>query len=169
VHGTSAVDTVHIAALLHFGWPTPSALGVAVLVGLFVTTLRFDLTDGRVPHWSIFAACAAATVAAGVTRPTPHQIVVAATVGLGVPLAARLATRGGLGWGDVKLGFVGALVVGPVGAMLGFLGASLVALAGIVISRAAAKEWPGCDSGIAFGPYITASMLATALLGRLHD
>ena len=96
---------------------------------------------------------------------SPVSIVAAALVGL-VPLCARLATRGGLGWGDVKLAVTLALLLGPAHGAAALLLAAALALCGVVlgalVDRAASFE-----AGFPFGPYLVAGAIL-ALLEAMH-
>lgn len=129
-------------------------------MGLFAVVAWFDLRYGRIPDSITAAGFAAATLGGVVGGITATTIVLASLVGLGVPLAARLATHGRLGWGDVKLSLVLALLVGPAQAAAGLLAASILAFCGRIGSS--------CEAGIAFGPYLVAGMFIVVSLERVH-
>jgi len=143
MHSASGIPTVNFATLLHFSSASPSPGAVPTLLGLFAIVAWFDLRHGRIPDWATGAGFAGATL-----------------VGLGVPLIARWASGGRLGWGDVKLSLVLALLVGPVRAAVGLVAASVLALCGAFGSR--------CEAGIAFGPYLVAGMIIVLALERVY-
>jgi len=114
MHSASGIPTVNFATLLHFSSASPSPGAVPTLLGLFAIVAWFDLRHGRIPDWATGAGFAGATLGGTVGGVAPGTIVLATLVGLGVPLIARWASGGRLGWGDVKLSLVLALLVGPV-------------------------------------------------------
>ena len=90
----------------------------------------------------------------------------AALVGL-VPLVARLITRGGLGWGDVKLGLPLALLLGPIYGATAFLMAAALALCGVGLG-ALLDRGASFEAGFPFGPYLVAGAILAYLLEALH-
>ena len=164
MHEASAFQTVDISSLLHIAWPSPSLLRVSILVGLLPVVIRFDLRERRIPDWSVGAAFVGAGVSAVTDAIGPTAILAAFGAGLGAPLAARAATGGSLGWGDVKLCVAAALLVGPRAAVRAQVAASVLAAAGIGLARVVRRDRSAGEGGVPFGPYLVASTLAVLVL-----
>lgn len=160
MHSASGITTVNFATLLHFSLEGPVTGALPALLGLFAIVAWFDLRHGRIPDSIVVAGFAGAALGGTTSGMAPQTIVLAALVGLCVPLVARWATNGRLGWGDVKLSLVLALLVGPTHAAAGLLVASLLALCGAIGSS--------CEAGIAFGPYLVAGMFIVLSLERVY-
>lgn len=152
------VSTSVFASLLHYSPPGTALLELVLFVVLLRVTATETSSRSITPD-AIWTLCLA-----GVLRVPPWPAVVAAAVaGSVVPLAARGATRGGLGWGDLKLCFALHLCAGPVAGLAGVLTAALVALsvAGLRCVRRGASS---CEAGIAFGPYLVAGVTGAVLV-----
>lgn len=133
---------------------------MAVLVAVSVSDVRRRV----IPNVVIVPAWALALTLDIVLRPGPAAAWLAWSLGAGLCfLLFALATRGGLGMGDVKLvAFLGA-VLGPallsalaVGTLLGGLAAGVILLRH---GRAATRRT------VAYGPYLAAGGLVVLLLG----
>ncbi len=125
-----------------------------------------ELRAGRIPDAACLAAFTAALARSVVTQRSPSAIVVSTLVGL-VPLAARRVTRGGLGWGDVKLAVPLALLLGPWYGAVGLLLACALGLSSVGLG---ALLDPGAtyEAGIAFGPYLVAGAVIALLAEASH-
>lgn len=156
----SGITTVDFATLLHFSQTSPTSVALPALLGLFTVVSWFDLRYGRIPDWIIGAGFVSAAFGGIAGGTAPRTIVLATLVGIGIPLTARWATGRRLGWGDVKLSLVLALLVGPQRAAAGLLLASVLALVGRIGSTS--------EAGSAFGPYLVAGVFIVRLLERLH-
>lgn len=150
--------TPGLASLLHYS--APGGLSLAFL--LFAVLLRVTATEAvsrSISRDAIWVLCLV-----GVLRLPPWPAVLAAaTGGTLVPLIARAATRGGLGWGDLRLCFALHLCAGPIAGLAGVLAASLAALA-VAGIRCARCRSESCEAGIAFGPYLVAGVIGAVLI-----
>jgi len=138
------------------------------VAGLLPVVIGFDLRERRIPDWSTGAAFVGAAAAATVDGIGATEILLACVAGLAAPLTARAVTRGALGWGDVKLCSVTALLVGPRAAVNAQLAASLLAFGGIVLAGIARRDRSAIEAGLPFGPYLVASTFAVLLLEGAH-
>ncbi len=85
-------------------------------------------------------------------------------IGLGLFLAIAIVSRGGMGWGDVKMVALIGLVVGfPLVFVALFLAVVSGGLIAVVLMLARAKSR---NQGIPFGPFLSLGTMATLLWGR---
>lgn len=158
----ASVPTPVLASLLHYS--PPGDLRLASI--LFVVLLRVTATEASsrsISRDAIWALC----IVAVLRLPPWPAIAVAAIVGGVVPLVARAATAGGMGWGDVRLCWALHLCAGPVTALAGVLAASLVALC-VGACRLARRSSPSCEAGVAFGPYLVAGVIGAVLVEHAY-
>ncbi len=83
------------------------------------------------------------------SRGTWWEMVVAVSLGLLIPLAARVATDGGLGWGDIKLAMGLALFTGWPEILVALGAAAVLGLVGVVAGGTFRNE-----AGVPFGPFL---------------
>lgn len=143
-----------------------NALTLAYLTGLLVAVLVTDLRIERIPDHLWIATSVAGLLRAAVLATPPWAVTGSAVVGL-VPAAARLVTRGGLGWGDAKLGMALSLLLGPSAAAAALLVASLLALGGLGVSSLRNGRAP-YEAGLPFGPYLVAGAIVSLILEASH-
>ncbi len=75
-----------------------------------------------------------------------------------------LVSRGGMGWGDVKLAGVMGLYLGPGATVVGFVAAFVAgALAGLILVATGRK---GLKDAVAFGPFLSVGGLAALFWGQ---
>ena len=132
-----------------------------------------DLRTKRLPReitYVTLALGAPLLVVAALLRDEPRRI---ATMAAGAAIALAfmallyVASRGGLGDGDVRLspllgaylGWLGLAYV-PVGLFLGFLFGSIVGVIAMVAGRAGRK------TAIPFGPFLAAGTIVAVFIGR---
>lgn len=120
----------------------------------------------RIPDAACLAAFAAALARSVVALRSPSAILVSALVGL-APLVARGVTRGGVGWGDVKLAVPLALLLGPRFAALGLLLACALGLGSVGLGWLLDSD-ATYEAGIAFGPYLVAGAVIALLVEAMH-
>ncbi len=128
--------------------------------------LSFELRAGRIPAAACVATAVAALVRAISIARGPAEILAASIVGL-VPLAARGVTRGGVGWGDVRLALPLALLLGPRPAALGMVLACLLGLCSVGLGSVLDTD-ATYEAGFAFGPYMVAGAIIALLVEALH-
>jgi leader peptidase (prepilin peptidase)/N-methyltransferase len=132
-----------------------------------------DLHTMRLPRMIIYVTAtlgAPLLVIAALVRNEPERIT---TMLIGAAIAGAfmglvfVASRGGLGDGDVRLapllgGYLGWLGLGyvPVGLFLGFLFGAVVGVAAMIIGRA------GRRTALPFGPFLAAGTVVAVFVGR---
>lgn len=139
-----------------------NALTLAYLGALLIVVLVTDLRIERIPDHLWIATCVSASLRAVILTTAPWTVIGSALVGL-VPTAARLITRGGLGWGDAKLGMALALLLGPSTAAAALLVAALLALGGLGVLSLQNSRAP-YEAGLPFGPYLVAGAIVSLIL-----
>lgn len=130
-----------------------AALRLCVLVATLVTVTVTELRSARVPDWLVGFVVA---IAIALCRSIDSAVatVFAATAGLAAAVAARAATAGGLGLGDVKLSGALFALVGVPTALLGHLYAVALAFAAIGAEAIRERDRTVCEAGFQFGPFI---------------
>ena len=129
------------------GAPLLRLIAVALLgIPVFVWDLRYR----RIPDMLTIAAFATGGVLWLMTSPgTWWELATAVCLGLCIPLAARVASGGGLGWGDIKLSMSLSLFTGWPGIIVALGAGAALALAGVVVGRSLRNE-----AGVPFGPFL---------------
>jgi leader peptidase (prepilin peptidase)/N-methyltransferase len=157
-----------IAWQLGWGWELPAYL---VLAGFLVVLSLIDLATKTLPRRIVYAAGwsgVALLVPAAVLTGAPERIVWGAVGAIASLVALWLlheAVRGGLGFGDVRLGVVLGWYLGwqamglPLVALfLAFLLSALAGLALVALRRA------GRRSALPFGPFMAAAAVLALVL-----
>jgi len=130
-----------------------------VVVGPWLAAVDFDVL--RIPNRAL-AATAAATVLALVGLAQANQewrtlLVPSATAAVagGVFAVVHFATRGGVGFGDVKLATVIGLAVGPLGVGAVWLTTLAGSVAAVVWTKATRRSGPiPCGPSLLLGAWI---------------
>lgn len=145
--------------------PTP-ALGVAaVLLAALVAITAIDLSHQIIPDVITLPGIPAGVVAnLAIGRVTWLESLIGIVVGGGIFLVIILASRGGMGGGDMKLGamlgaFLGWKLV-LLAILLGVLSGGVVALCLLILGRKGRKE------AIPFGPFLALGGAITFLWGE---
>jgi leader peptidase (prepilin peptidase)/N-methyltransferase len=167
--GTCALFVV-MALKFDAAWETAAFCVLAA--GLFGLSW-IDLRTKRLPREITYVTLALGVpllVVAALVRDEPRRIATM-VVGAGLALAFMamlyVASRGGLGDGDVRwspllgayLGWLGLPYV-PVGLFFGYLFGAVVGVAAMAVGRA------GRRTAIPFGPFLAAGTLVTVFVGR---
>ena len=136
-------------------------LAQAWLLGGALLAAVYDLRERRVPN-AVIMALLAAWPLFGIGQPGGWWA--RGPVGftlVGLPLLA-LALTAGLGMGDVKLGAVMGLYLGPGRGLLavaaGTVAGGLVHALLVLLGR---RTWAGRGSEVAFAPFLTLGVLTT--------
>ena len=117
-------------------------LGIPVLV--------WDLRHRRIPDMLNLVAFVTGGILWVMTSPgTWWELATALGLGFFIPLTARNASGGGLGWGDIKLSMSLSLFTGWPGIIVTLGAGAALALAGVVVGRSLRNE-----AGIPFGPFL---------------
>lgn len=161
-----------VAMVIHFG-PSWEAVAYCVLMAGLLALTWVDLREQRLPREITYTTAALGVpllVVAALVQDRPGRI---ATMLGGAAIAfafmglVYLASRGGMGDGDVRLapllgaylGWLGLGVV-PVGLFLGFLLGAAVGVAAMVVGSAGRK------TALPFGPFLAVGTLLGVLFGR---
>ena len=140
-------------------------LAQAWLLGGGLVAAVYDLRERRVPN-TVIVALLAAWPLFGIGQPGGWWAEgVAGFMLVGLPLLA-LALTAGLGMGDVKLGAVMGLYLGPGRGLLavaaGTVAGGLVHALLVLLGR---RTWAGRGSEVPFAPFLTLGALGATFLG----
>ncbi len=144
---------MNIAAIL-------SRLIAVALLG--IPTCIWDFRRRRIPdRLTISAFVTGGFLWVVTSRGTWWEMAIAVSVGLLIPLTARVVTAGGLGWGDIKLSAGLALFTGWPGILVALGASAALALAGVIVTDALRNE-----SGVPFGPFLIGGTII-AMVGEV--
>ena len=160
----AATGALFALAFLVFG-PTPDFLVAAVFLAALVAITGIDLAHQIIPDVITLPGILAGVVAnLLISRVSWLESVAGIIVCGGIFLVIILASRGGMGGGDMKLGaMLGAFLgwkLGLLALMLGVLGGGAVALCLLILGRKGRKE------AIPFGPFLALGGAITMLWGE---
>lgn len=142
---------------------------VAMLSGLVAFSLH-DIRTKRVPNMGLalfVPVVLACTILRYIAEPWDSTLFCAlyslagAAAGGGVLLAAALATKGGIGGGDIKLAALIGLFYGPHGMLLALLTGTPITIFYGLIKRRRCKDK---KLHIAFVPFITIGCFLTSII-----
>lgn len=145
--------------------PTPEFVVAAALLAALIAITAIDLSHQIIPDVITLPGILAGVVASLATGRVPWQeSLLGILVGGGIFLVIILASRGGMGGGDMKLGaMLGAFLgwkLGLLALLLGVLTGGLVALCLLILGRKGRKE------AIPFGPFLALGGAVTLLWGE---
>ena len=131
---------------------------------LFIIIMAIDLERQLILNKVTYPAMAAALlIAIFSSEPGIVHAAIGGGIGLGLFLLVALVSRGGMGFGDVKMAALIGLVTGYplvfVALVLAIILVGLVAVVLLVSKKKRGKE------GIPFGPYLSLAAIATILYG----
>ena len=157
--------------VLRVGTYLPNLLRLVLLGSLLAAAAYIDALSHKIPNWIVlctavvFAGCTVLDFVLSGTDAAPMAInsVLAAAVFFVVFFLVRLASRGGVGYGDIKMITATALIWGVYGTF-SFLLVSHVLAAVAAIVLLASKKATRKD-GLPFGPFFYLGYLATILMG----
>jgi leader peptidase (prepilin peptidase)/N-methyltransferase len=131
---------------------------------LFIILMVVDLEHNLILNKVTYPAMVVALLIS-VFTPDPGIVnaAIGGGIGLGLFLLIALLSRGGMGWGDVKMAALIGLVTGYplifVSLVLAIILGGLVAVILLLSKKKGRKE------GIAYGPYLSLAAIATLLFG----
>jgi len=131
---------------------------------LFIILMVVDLEHQLILNKVTYPAMVV-TLLISVFTPDPGIVnaAIGGGIGLGLFLLIALLSRGGMGWGDVKMAALIGLVTGYplifVALVLAIILGGLVAVILLLFKKKGRKE------GIAYGPYLSLAAIATLLFG----
>lgn len=157
--------------VLRAGTYLPNVLRLLLLGTLLAAAAYIDALSHKIPNWivlctaAVFAGCTVLDFVLSGTDAVPMAInsVLAAAAFFVVFFLVRLASRGGVGYGDIKMITAAALILGVYGTFTFLLVSHvLAAVAAIVllVSKKATRK-----DGLPFGPFFYLGYLVTILTG----
>ena len=164
--------TLFVLFGLKFG-ADPVVPAFCILAAALVALVWIDLREFRLPReitYTAFVLGSIALVVAALVNDEPERIW-QAYLGAGIALAIMggiyLASRGGMGEGDVRLAPLLGLYLGylnpgivPVGLFLGFLLGAVVGVAMMAIGKGGRK------TALPFGPFLAAGTVIAVFAGQ---
>ena len=157
--------------VLRAGTYPPNLLRLVLLGTLLTAAAYIDALSHKIPNWivlctaAVFAGCTVLDFVLSGTDAVPMALnsVLAAAVFFVVFFLVRLASRGGVGYGDIKMITAAALILGIYGTfsflLVSHVLAAVAAIALLVSKKATRKD------GLPFGPFFYLGYLATILTG----
>jgi leader peptidase (prepilin peptidase)/N-methyltransferase len=164
------IATGVLFAYLYWNFGLSAELAVAIFYCcLFLVLLVIDLEHGIIPNKLVYPSLVIALVLSiflsqtGIV-PGIKDAGIGFVIGLGLFLLIVLISRGGMGWGDVKMAALIGLVTGyPLVFVALFLAVVLGGLvAGILLLFKLRKR----KEGIPFAPYLSLGAIITLLFGN---
>ena len=157
--------------VLRAGTYPPNLLRLVLLGTLLTAAAYIDALSHKIPNWivlctaAVFAGCTVLDFVLSGTDAVPMALnsVLAAAVFFVVFFLVRLASRGGVGYGDIKMITAAALIQGIYGTfsflLVSHVLAAVAAIALLVSKKATRKD------GLPFGPFFYLGYLVTILTG----
>lgn len=157
--------------VLRAGTYPPNLLRLVLLGTLLTAAAYIDALSHNIPNWivlctaAVFAGCTVLDFVLSGTDAVPMALnsVLAAAVFFVVFFLVRLASRGGVGYGDIKMITAAALILGIYGTfsflLVSHVLAAVAAIALLVSKKATRKD------GLPFGPFFYLGYLVTILTG----
>ena len=157
--------------VLRAGTYLPNVLRLLLLGTLLAAAAYIDALSHKIPNWivlctaAVFAGCTVLDFVLSGTDAVPMAInsVLAAVAFFVVFFLVRLASRGGVGYGDIKMITAAALILGVYGTftflLVSHVLAAVAAIALLVSKKATRKD------GLPFCPFFYLGYLVTILTG----
>ena len=157
--------------VLRAGTYPPNLLRLVLLGTLLTAAAYIDALSHKIPNWivlctaAVFAGCTVLDFVLSGTDAVPMALnsVLSAAVFFVVFFLVRLASRGGVGYGDIKMITAAALILGIYGTfsflLVSHVLAAVAAIALLVSKKATRKD------GLPFGPFFYLGYLVTILTG----
>lgn len=157
--------------VLRVGTYLPNVLRLVLLGTLLAAAAYIDALSHRIPNQivlctaAVFVGCTVLDFFLSGTEALPMMFnsLGAAAVFFLVFFLVRLASRGGVGYGDIKMITAAALILGVYGTFSFLLVSHVLAAAAaivLLVSKKATRK-----DGLPFGPFFYLGYLATILLG----
>ena len=161
-----------IFALLYWHYGLSPALGIMIFYAcLFIIIFVIDLEHGLILNKVVYPSLVVALLLALLPRPWLTQWIVTGianaaiggAIGFALFLLIAIVSRGGMGWGDVKLA---ALIGLAAGFPLVFLAIIMAAILGgiVAVAMVIAKKRQRRQT-IPFGPFLAVAAMITLLWG----
>jgi leader peptidase (prepilin peptidase)/N-methyltransferase len=165
--------TALIFVLLYWHYDLSADLGIMIFYAcLFIVIFVIDLEHGLILNKVAYPAMVVALVLALFPQPHLTQVIelgiasaaLGGAIGFAIFFLIAIVSRGGMGWGDVKLA---ALIGLATGFPLVFLAIIMAAISGGIVAVAliiAKKRKRG--EAIPFGPFLVLATMITLLWGN---
>ena len=161
-----------VFALLAWHYGLSPALGIMIFYAcLFIVIFVIDLDHGLILNKVVYPSMVVALLLALLPQPWLTQWIVTGianaamggAIGFGIFLLIAIVSRGGMGWGDVKLV---ALIGLAIGFPLIFLAIIMAAILGgvVAVAMVIAKKRQRRQT-IPFGPFLAVAAMITLLWG----
>ena len=168
------IGTGVLFGLTYWRYELSSELAIALLyICLFIVILVIDLEHRLVLNKVVYPALAVALLISiffsifstqSEIVPEIQDAAIGGSIGLGLFLLVVLVSRGGMGWGDVKLAALIGLVTGLplvfVALLMGIILGGVVAVLLLALKIKKRKE------AIPFAPFLSLATIATLLWGN---
>jgi leader peptidase (prepilin peptidase)/N-methyltransferase len=161
-----------ILALLYWHYGLSVELGVmAFYACLFIIIFIIDLEHGLILNKVVYPAMVVALLLALLPQPWLTQRIITGianaalggAIGFGIFLLIAIVSRGGMGWGDVKLAALIGLATGfPLVFFSIIMGAILGGIVAVVLVVAKKRNR---QEAIPFGPFLALAAMITLLWG----
>ena len=167
------VATAVIFALLYWHYGLSAELGVMAFYGcLFIIIFVIDLEHGLILNKVVYPGMVVALLLAlypwpWLTQSIGMRVAYAAlggAIGFAIFLLIALVSRGGMGWGDVKLAALIGLAAGFPMVFVAIIMAAI--LGGIVAVALLIARKRGRREMIPFGPFLAVAAMVTLLWGN---
>jgi leader peptidase (prepilin peptidase)/N-methyltransferase len=163
------VSTGAVFAFLYWSYGLSAELGiVAFYFCLLLVILVIDLEHHLILNKIVYPGAAVALVLSIFLAkldvvPTIASAAAGGGIGLGIFLVILIVSRGGMGWGDVKMAALMGVILGyqllSVALLLAVISGGLVAAVLMLMKAKNRKQ------GIAFGPFLSLATMVTLLWG----
>lgn len=163
------IATGAVFAFLYWHYGFSGELAVAAFYFcLFIVLLVIDLDHHILPNRLVYPGAAVALILSVFLPylevvPSIARAAAGGGIGLGIFLLIVVLSRGGMGWGDVKMAALIGVVTGfPlvfVAILLAVVSGGLVAWI-LILSKAKSRK-----QGIPFGPFLSLAVMATIIWG----
>ena len=167
------VATALIFALLYWHFGLSAELGVMIFYAcVFTVIFVIDLEQGIIPNKVVYPGMVVALLLAIHPWPWLTQVIelgiasaaLGGAIGFALFLLIAIISRGGMGWGDVKLvGLIGLATGFPLVFFSIILGAILGGIAAVALVIAKKRKF---KETLPFGPFLALAAMVTLLWGN---
>jgi leader peptidase (prepilin peptidase)/N-methyltransferase len=164
--------TAVIFALLYWNYRLTPELGIMIFYAcLFMIIFVIDLEHGLILNKIVYPSMVVALLLALLPQsrltimiePGIASAALGGAIGFGIFLLIAIISRGGMGWGDVKLaGLIGLATGFPLVFLAIIMGAILGGIVAVAMMIAKKRER---RQTIPFGPFLAAAAMITLLWG----
>jgi prepilin signal peptidase PulO-like enzyme (type II secretory pathway) len=159
------IGTGVLFAFLYWYYGLTAELAVtAFFSSLLIVIMVIDLERGLILNKLVYPGIVIALIVSIFLPPYIAKAAIGGGIGFGIFILITLISRGGMGWGDVKLATLLGLITGfPlvfIALLLAIIFGGLVAIVLLLLKIRGRKE------PIPFGPFLSLSIIVTMLWGN---